>query len=171
MDDFFFSAILFLIFIGIPLGFLWFLYFIGTKLQSRKTGIWLASIMGSVYLLIFLFLNFEDKFFFKSDAEKILRKNEIILKDDFEITEHETSAAIGDYYENFKLKISENDKKKLLSEFKSKAGDTLKKGNFDYSENESGFTKDKNYPQMGDREFIFIPKTKENILEYQLIDE
>ncbi|MCQ4035433.1 hypothetical protein [Kaistella montana] len=93
------------------------------------------------------------------------------MKDDFEITKHETSAAIGDYYENFTLKISENDKKALFSEFKLKASDTLKNRNFIYSENEFGFTKERKNVPPGDRELIFIPKTKEKILEYQLIDE
>lgn len=172
MDDFLFPTILFLVFIGIPLGFLWFLYFVGTKLQSRKTGIWLASIMAFIYLLAVLYLKFENKFFFEADAEEILIQNEIVLKDDFEIINHEATFAIGDSYKTFTLKISENDKKNLIAEFSSKSRDTLKKNtNFEYSENELGFTKDRKNLQMGDREFIFIPKSKENILEYQQMDE
>lgn len=172
MDDFLFSTIFFLILFVIPMGFLWFLYFIGTKLQSRKMGIWLASIMATIYLLTILFLKFEDKFFYKSDAEKILKQHEIVLIDDFEIINHETTFAIGDSYETFTLKISENDKKNILSEFKSQTKDTLKKNqHFEFEENKLGFTKEKKYLEMGDREFIFIPKSKENILEYQLMDE
>lgn len=36
MDEFILLFLFFLIFIGIPVGFLWFFYFIGKKLESKK---------------------------------------------------------------------------------------------------------------------------------------
>ena len=80
MEEFGFWLILFLIFIGIPVGFLWVLYFIGKKLESRKTGIVLASTVGFLYLLGAFYLYFEDEFFTKSQAREILVNNKIELK-------------------------------------------------------------------------------------------
>lgn len=166
MDEFILGFIFFIIFIGIPLGFLWFLYFIGTKLQNRKTGITLVSVFSGIYLMCILYVIFEDHLFFKSDAEKILRKAGVVLSDDFKIKDNRTANAIGDYYHTFTLEISKKDKEKLLKSFKAKS-DSLKIRNIEYLEyyeNDYGYIKETLGLDRYDKEYIFIPKTEENNL-------
>lgn len=124
-DDFIFSSILFLIFIGLPVGFLFLLYFIGKKLESTRTGIILSTSVGLVFLLFFLYLRFEDQFFSKSNARDLLAENKIELKEDFEIVNHKTDWGIGDFYQRLELKISNSDRLRLSNNFKKKT-DSIK---------------------------------------------
>ncbi|PRY40064.1 hypothetical protein CLV58_107158 [Spirosoma oryzae] len=57
---------------------------------------------------------FEDQLFSKSDAEELLTEQNVKLKDDFELLKNESMSAIGDYYHTFTLKITENDRRKLI---------------------------------------------------------
>jgi hypothetical protein len=60
----------------------------------------------------------EDYWFFKSDVIKTLEKHEFSLKDDFEIIEHEITGLM-DYYEYFKIEISQNDKTGLIDKIQN----------------------------------------------------
>ena len=118
LDDFIFSSILFLIFIGLPIGFLFLLYYIGKKLESTRTGIILSASVGLVFLRCFLYLRFEDQFFSKSNARDLLAENKIELKDDFEIVDHKNDWGIGDFHQRLELKISNEDQLRLSKNFK-----------------------------------------------------
>ncbi len=175
-DDFILSSILFLIFIGLPVGFLFLLYFIGKKLESKRTGIILSTSVGMVFLLSFLYLRFEDNFFSKSNARDLLAENKIELKDDFEITENQTAVAIGDFYQRLELKISNSDRLRLSNNFKKKTDSVniiLKNhpNSFqEYRENHEGFFKETRKHSEIEELSIFISKT-ENKLIYELVEE
>ena len=175
-DDFIFSSILFLIFIGLPVGFLFLLYFIGKKLESKRTGIILSTSVGLVFLLCFLYLRFEDKFFSKSNARDLLAENKIELKDDFEITEYQTTVPIGDFYQRLELKISNSDRLRFSNNFKEKSdriNTILQKypnAFREYRENTEGYFKENSKHSSIEEDYIFISK-KENKLIYELVQE
>lgn len=174
MDEFILLFLFFLIFIVIPVGFLWFLYFIGKKLESKKTGIILASTVGFIYILGAFYLYFEDEFFSKSQARKILVKNKIELKEDFEIIDNETGRGIGDYYQNFSLKIGKNDAEKFRNIFLNKSKTSTSKmiknlSVIEYREFNDCLMK-QNIENLEDEEKIFISK-KGDTLSYEIYHE
>ena len=175
-DDFIFSSILFLIFIGLPVGFLFLLYFMGKKLESKRTGIILSTSVGLVFLLFFLYLRFEDEFFSKSNVRDLLAENKIELKNDFEITKYQTAVAIGDFYQRLELKISNSDRLRLSNNFKKKTESIkiiLKNHPHafqEYRENHEGFFKETVNHSEIEESSIFISKT-ENKLIYELVEE
>lgn len=114
--------------------------------------------------------------FSKANARELLLPNNIELKDDFEIVEHKTTWAIGDFYQRFELKISNNDKLRLAKEFKEKSDSiniliekypTLFK---EYRENSEGFFKENAKNSEIEEDYIFISKN-ENKLIYELVQE
>ena len=176
LDDFIFSSILFLIFIGLPIGFLFLLYYIGKKLESKRTGIILSASVGLVFLLCFLYLRFEDQFFSKSNARDLLAENKIELKDDFEIVDHKTDWGIGDFHQRLELKISNEDQLRLSNNFKEKSdriNTILQKypnAFREYREDHEGFFKETVNHSEIEQLSIFISKT-ENKLIYELVEE
>lgn len=175
-DDFIFSSILFLIFIGLPVGFAFLLYFIGKKLESKRTGVILSTSVGMIFLLCFLYVRFEDEFFSKSNARDLLAENKIELKDDFEIKEYETAVGIGDFYQRLELKISNSDRLRLSNNFKKKTDSVniiLKNHPHsfqEYRENSDGFFRETQKSSEITESSIFISK-KENKLIYELVEE
>lgn len=176
LDDFIFSSVLFFIFIGLPIGFLFLLYYIGKKLESKRTGIILSASVGLVFLLCFLYLRFEDQFFSKSNARDLLLTNKIELKDDFDIINHKTDWGIGDFHQRLELKISKEDQLRLSKNFKEKSDSIntiLKKypnAFREYRENTEGYVKENSKHSSIEEDYIFISK-KENKLIYELVQE
>ena len=176
LDDFIFSSILFLIFIGLPLGFLFLLYYIGKKLESKRTGIILSASVGLVFLLCFLYLRFEDQFFSKSNARELLAENKIELKDDFEIVDYKTGWGIGDFHQRLELKISKEDQLRLSKNFKEKSDSIstilqkLPNAFREYRENTEGYFKENSKHSSIEEDYIFICKN-ENKLIYELVQE
>ncbi|ESU20195.1 hypothetical protein FEDK69T_30480 [Flavobacterium enshiense DK69] len=93
-------------------------YWIPKKLGFKKAGIILSTIVGVFFILLAISDFFEDELFSKNNARELLSKQEISLKDDFEILENESMSGIGDYYHTFTLKISNLDKNRIISEIK-----------------------------------------------------
>ena len=110
-----FWGILILVFLGLAIGIPYLIYFVIKAIGFRKTGI----IIGVSTFLFFcsstVYIFYEDYFFFNYSAKKELKDLDIYLRDDFEILENE-SGGFTDYYHIFKLKISENDMKRLISQ-------------------------------------------------------
>lgn len=175
-DDLIFLIILFVIFIGIPVGFLFLLYYIGKRLESKRTGIILSSSVGLFFLLCFLYLRFEDQLFTRSNARELLLTNKIELKDDFEIIQNETNFAVGDFHQRFELKISTQDKSLLVSHFKRKTdsiNSILEKypNSFqEYHENEEGFFKENSSQSEIEKDYIFISKKGQKLI-YEVVQE
>ncbi|MBC35834.1 MAG: hypothetical protein CL663_07340 [Bacteroidetes bacterium] len=84
--------------------------------QIAAVFVVIASIVFCVYLV------FQDHFFTKSNAAEYLSEQGILVSDDFEILENNSSFAIGDYYHYFTLKISDKDAQRI-SEHISKNAD------------------------------------------------
>ncbi|MBC7552591.1 MAG: hypothetical protein H7257_01290 [Taibaiella sp.] len=116
----FFIGIVILLFVGVPIGLLF--YFIPKKLGYPKIAKYLAIAYGLFVLTVFFLTVFEDLLFTKSDAKEIVEAENFYLEDKFDILENKSASAIGDYYHTFTLKISEKDKQnaiKLITTSKS----------------------------------------------------
>jgi ribosomal protein S17E len=101
--------------------------FIPKKLGYPKTGKYLAIIFGLFVLTIILWTAFEDQLFTKDNAKELVEEQQIILTDEFELTENKSNSAIGDYYHTFTLKLSDRDKQNAISKIIS--ADNFKKDN------------------------------------------
>lgn len=127
MDAIILIGLYILVFIGLPIGLIWLFNFIPKKLGYPKTGKYLAIIFGLFVLSIILWIAFEDQLFTKDNAKELVEKQQIILADEFELTENKSTSAIGDYYHTFTLKISDRDKQNAISKIISV--DNFKKDN------------------------------------------
>jgi hypothetical protein len=92
-------------------------------LYLRKLGHKKAAIIvsGLIFYFVFscFFCNYIDEFFyFKSDAKEDLKLANVDLKDDFEIIDNKVFG-FPERYQWTKLKISINDKNRLISEIKN----------------------------------------------------
>jgi len=95
------------------------LYSIPTKSGQKKLGIFLSSIVGLFFIYIAVSMIFEDELFSKNEAENLLVEQNINLNNDFEILENKSMSAIGDYYHTFTLKITAEDKIKIINEIRN----------------------------------------------------
>lgn len=119
MDTFLLIGFYFFVFIGLPIGFTCFLFFVPKKLGYPKTGRYLAMIFGIFVLILVLWTVFEDQLFSKSNAKELVEEQQILLVDKFELLENKSMSSIGDYYHTFKLKISARDKQNAIWKIKS----------------------------------------------------
>jgi len=119
LDSIQFIGLLILVFIGIliTLGLLF--YFIPKNLGFPKTANYLTISYGLLVLTTGLYCVFEDQFFTKNNARKLIEDQDIKLTDEFEVLKNESMSAVGDYYHTFTLKISERDKQKAILKIKS----------------------------------------------------
>lgn len=127
MDAIILIGLYILVFIGLPIGLIWLLNFIPKKLGYPKAGKYLAIIFGLFVLTIILWSAFEDQLFTKDNAKELVEEQQIILADEFELTENKSTSAIGDYNHTFTLKISDRDKQTAISKIIS--ADNFKKDN------------------------------------------
>lgn len=119
MDAFFLIGLLILVFVGVPIGIGFLLYFIPKRLGYPKTAKYLIISYGLIVFAIGLFIAFEDQLFTKNNAKELVEEQEFKLKDEFELLNNESMSAIGDYYHTFTLKISNRDKQDAISKIKS----------------------------------------------------
>ena len=110
MEHFFFIGLLLLVFIGIPVGIGWFIYWAIKSCGHPKAARIVSSLFGLLVLLFSAFLYFEDEIFSKNEAIDFIEEQGIVLQDEYEILINESSFAIGDYYHTFTLAITEGDK-------------------------------------------------------------
>ncbi|MCD0489783.1 hypothetical protein LPB86_16185 [Pedobacter sp. MC2016-14] len=84
--------------------------------KFSKFTVWLVP----VTLLIFvIFVIFEDDLFSKNDARELLSKQGMVLNDEFDLLNNKSMIAPGDYYHTFTLKISLEDKQRLIKKITS----------------------------------------------------
>lgn len=119
MDEFLFIGLFILLFVGIPIGFGCLLYFVSKKLGYPKIAKYLTIIFGLIVLTSVLWNTFEDRFFTKNQAIKLVEEQQISLIDKFEIKQNKSASAIGDYYHTFTLKISKRDKQNAILKIKN----------------------------------------------------
>lgn len=117
--DFIIAAIfVILIFLSILVGMVYLVYWIPKKMGHPKWGVVISRSIALLIILGGLCIVFNDKFYSKSDAKTELKSLHIELHNDFEILLNE-SGGFRDYYHRFKLKISEEDRLRLINEIKS----------------------------------------------------
>lgn len=119
MDEFLLIGLFILAFVGLPIGLGCLFYFLPKKLGYPKTGKYLTIIFGLLVLALFLWTVFEDQLFTKDNAQELVKEQQIILADKFELKENKSMSAIGDYYHTFTLEISERDKRNAVLKIKS----------------------------------------------------
>ncbi|MEJ8757387.1 hypothetical protein WG947_10290 [Pontibacter sp. H259] len=132
MDAFLVIGLLILVFVGIPIGIGFVLYFVPKRFGHPKASKYLTIGYSLIVLTITFFIVFEDQFFKKGDANKLVTEQGFVLKDDFQLVDNETTSAIGDYYHTFTLEISETDKMKAISEIKNSQNFQSGGGSFDH---------------------------------------
>ncbi|WP_073109456.1 hypothetical protein [Hymenobacter daecheongensis] len=118
MEALTFIGILIIIFLAIAITPAVLTYFIPKKLGYPKTAKYLTAIYAISALAITFFIVFEDQFFTKNDARKLVEEQEVKLIDEFTLVENESMFAIGDYYHTFTLKISARDRQQIINEIK-----------------------------------------------------
>ena len=193
MDSIFLTIILILV-VLIPSAFciwlLYMLYSIPAKSGQKKLGIFLSSIVGLFFIYIAVSMIFEDELFSKNEAENLLVEQNITLNNDFELLENKSMSAIGDYYHTFTLKITAEDRIKIINEIRNSKNFNLDSKTENYLDNQedyyNGPKRIKNYET--EKHFVrelFEPKGKgyvptwrkievdknENVLTFEDIDE
>jgi hypothetical protein len=148
MDSFvLFWGLSILLLISIIVGLIYFAYWLPKRLGKRKLGLWLSGTLTAGLLILIIATVFEDKFFFKSDAQKRLKEHSIELKDDFKIISND-SGGFMDYYHQFVLTITSQDKERLINQIRSadnyqpEADEMfdLRAGKIRYSDTDTSFT-------------------------------
>jgi hypothetical protein len=102
----------------ICVGLIFLTYWIPKKFGYPKIGKFLGIFLGIFFSLLIIYIIFEDQFFFKRDARKLLSEQDIHLTDNFEIIENKSMSGIADYYRTFSLAISEHDKNLIIEQIK-----------------------------------------------------
>lgn len=75
--------------------------------------------LGSILFCGILYAIYADELFTRDDARDLILEHDFVLLDPFEIIKNESSAAIGDYEHMFTLKISDDDKNRVIQKIKS----------------------------------------------------
>ena len=112
--------IIFLFVFLILSGIVWLFYWIPKKIGYPWVGKILAGVVGIFFIVITFLSVFEDQLFSKRDALKLLAHQDIVLNDAFTLSHNKSTWAIGaDYYHTFTLKISAEDKARLIHDIVS----------------------------------------------------
>ena len=111
--------VFFLIILIVIVGSIFISYWLPKKLGYPKVGKYLSIIVAALALILISLSMFEDQLFSKNDAKELLKEQNIVLKDEFEILHNESMSSIGDYYHTFRLKISREDKERIITEIKN----------------------------------------------------
>ena len=142
MDNIFLSIILILL-VLIPTAFciwlVYILYSIPAKSGQKKLGIFLSSIAGLFFIYIAVSMIFEDELFSKNEAENLLVEQNITLNNDFELLENKSMSGIGEYYHTFSLKITSEDRIKLINEIKNSKNFDLDPKSENYFDNREDY--------------------------------
>jgi hypothetical protein len=164
-------------------------YWILVNLRFKKAGKIVTIVFSALALLPFLSFALEDYFFFKSDASKFLKEDEITLTDNFKIKSNRITG-LSDVYQKFELEISLKDKERITRQLKnSKHFQNIVNGDYsllseagpgltnkiyrDYENDE--FVRRETYQKLrmgyvSDHDIITIYKTK-NTLTFERINE
>lgn len=94
------------------------IYYILSQSRYQRTAITILSIFIILILYLFNLNTIDEIFYFKSDAKNDLMLVNLYLKDDFQIIENNVEG-FPERYQKTILKISEEDKKRIISEIKN----------------------------------------------------
>ena len=110
--------VFFLVFVALPVGVAFVLYWIPKKLGYPKVGKILAGLFALCIAALLFTAVFEDELFTKADAKKLLAKQGIILNDKFTLEHNESQWDWQDFYQKFTLKISDSDRQRLINDIR-----------------------------------------------------
>lgn len=105
-----------LILVAIIIGIIWLCFWIPNKFGYPKFRKYLSIIIGVLITMFVLTEIFKDELFSKNDARELLKEQSIVLTDEFELIENKSMSGIGEYYHKFTLKITSQDKNKIINE-------------------------------------------------------
>jgi len=91
------------------------MYWILKKSGRKKLGTIVSIVLILPFLMLTLYLLFDDLLFSKSDARQLLSEHHIPLNDDFKIISNQ-SGGLRDYTHQFELSISEKDKQSFINQ-------------------------------------------------------
>ena len=114
-----FHFYLFILFLGLPLLLGVIIYLMINTYLTKKMAKYFGLAFTVVYLSLAGFLYFEDHFFTKNDALKVLQEKNITLNEPFELLDHRKESSFNDSFHTFELKISEKDKHRLIQMIKN----------------------------------------------------
>lgn len=95
------------------IGIIYISYKIPVRMGFKKTGIWLSIIITILIISPIFSYILEDYLFFKSDVKEYFQDNELTIENDFQIESNDITG-LTDYYQEFKIELSENDKQNLI---------------------------------------------------------
>lgn len=111
-----------LIFVLCMIGILILLYWIPRKMGYPRLAKYLSLGLSLLLVLIISFGIFQDAFFTKNQAKKLLAEQDIVLKDDFKILNNKKGSPLSDYYHRFRIEISEKDRNSIEERIKNAVG-------------------------------------------------
>lgn len=118
------TLVLLILLIALPLifmfGTVYLAYVIPSMAGYKSLGRLLSSILAFGFLYIIIIFVFEEELFSKTDAQELLRKEEITLNRHFELLSYQSEWAIGEDLQLFTLKIDPQDKQQLIKQIKSR---------------------------------------------------
>lgn len=92
--------------------------FIGSIISKKNRKKYSTRAILLFVSAIILPFALEDFLFFKGDAKSLLREDGIMLNGKYDITDHQIIGMTADMYETFTLKISNDDRNRLISELR-----------------------------------------------------
>jgi hypothetical protein len=111
-----FVVLLFLVFVALVAGLIYFSYWLPKRLGQKKLGIVLSGMLIFITVCFILSVIFENELFFKSDAKKLLQENNIILVDQFSFNSIKNDQFGG--ITQFDLNISQKDKRNIIDKIR-----------------------------------------------------
>ena len=108
--------------VAFPIGLGLLFYFVPKKLGYPRIGKYLTILYGLFILTIFVMTAFDELFFTKNDAKKLIDEQSIILTDEFKLEKYKSASIFDDYYHTFTLTISEKDRFKIIRKIKNTGG-------------------------------------------------
>jgi|SRR6218665_158136 len=103
-------------------------FFVFKKKGQLKIGFFVSVFLAMIVLIPLFLIAFESELYFKSDAKEDLQQVNILLKDDFEIISNKI-VGMPEYYQTTYLKISEDDKKRIINSIKGSSDFKILKNN------------------------------------------
>ena len=122
MDAILLSGLYILISLGLLIGLGYSFYLIPKKLGYPRIGKYLTVIFGLFVLTVVAIIVFDEQFFTKNDARKLIEEQNIILTDDFKLEIYKSASVFDDYYHTFTLKISDAERIKIIQQIKNSNG-------------------------------------------------
>ena len=118
MDFVAFWGIIAFAFILVVAGLIFLCYWIPKRRGDKKAGIILSSTLLGGLILLIAYGFFHDQFYTKSDVEKFLANQNIMLHDDFQIVKTDDDGFWG-AYQMFVIEISQADKTRIIESIKN----------------------------------------------------